>query len=491
MELRIENMEMLTSHGNIKGRNAMVAILEAGLEASDPYYNTLKLIRIENGKLIVGKKEYEPAGSPKTGDEVYDLSMIKNIWVFGAGKGIQRVAKAIEDALGDRLTGGHVVDKKGNPIICQKIGVTLGAHPAPDADCVQGCQKIYEMITKRVGKDDLVFTCVANGVSSLMTLPVPGLSIDDVSKVTYVMQIKRGVGTGDLNRIRNHIDMLKCGRISRLMQPAKAVHILAIDPGDYNRLMTRNAWLHSLPGSSTFQMALDVIKKHDAMDDIPPAVREFLEAADPKCEVVRGEEFQKWESRIFGVMPGYGQTAKLPAAIRKAEELGFKTTVLCEGLSGIEARHAGTYLASICNTIERTGRPFEPPCAIFTSGEMIVTVGNENGMGGRNQECALSAALRIAGSKNIIISSVDTDGTDGPGLQFGQKAPEGMPSCLDGGIVDGETIAEAEKAGINIPEELKKHNTSVPLWKLGSGVVATPNISLNDLTVALVMGRSD
>jgi glycerate-2-kinase len=62
--------------------------------------------------------------------------------------------------------------------------------------------------------------------------------------------------------------------------------------------------------------------------------------------------------------------------------------------------------------------------------------------------------------------------------------------CLAGGIVDGETVAAAKKAGINLDEELKRHNTSPTLWKLKSGVWATPNISLIDLTVALIMGRS-
>ena len=63
-------------------------------------------------------------------------------------------------------------------------------------------------------------------------------------------------------------------------------------------------------------------------------------------------------------------------------------------------------------------------------------------------------------------------------------------ACLAGGIVDGKTIDLAKKIGVDIVEALKRHNTSPALWKLNSGVVATPNISLIDLTVALIMGRS-
>jgi glycerate-2-kinase len=118
----------------------------------------------------------------------------------------------------------------------------------------------------------------------------------------------------------------------------------------------------------------------------------------------------------------------------------------------------------------------------------LVTVGKEGGVGGRNQEFILSAAQRIAGSKNIVMGSVDSDGTDGPGTQF-VKGYEDIP-CLAGGVVDGETMDEARVAGVNVRDELKRHNTTLALWRFKSGVVATPNISLNDLGVTLIMERS-
>ena len=487
MELRIQNMESLASHGNIAGRKAMLEILEAGLQASDPYHNTRKLIRLEGGKLIVGGKEFEPSGTPKSGDEIYDLSKIENIYVLGAGKGSQRMARAIEDTLGDRITGGHVIDKKGHPVILKKISVTLGGHPVPDEDCVAGSKKILE-ITKNFSENDLVFTCISNGVSSALTLPVPGVSLEDVRRTTYILQLEHGVPTSDLNSIRNHIDMLKGGRISRYIQPAKAIHIVAHPPSSYEQLMYQNYWLHTLPDCTTFQLAIDNLKKWNAWYEIPSSVREFLEAADPQYESVKAEEFERWSCRIFGLIPGYKYTAKFPAAMKKAEELGFKPGVLTDELYGIEALQAGKYMAAICKTIERSGHPFEPPCALFTSGEIVVTVGKEKGIGGRNQEFVLSAAQEIAGSKNIVIGSVDTDGTDGPGIQFAEGGPANMPTCLAGGIIDGETMEEAKKAGIDVTGELKRHNTSPTLWALKSGVVATPSISLVDLTVALVMG---
>ncbi|MCU0500918.1 MAG: DUF4147 domain-containing protein, partial [Anaerolineae bacterium] len=127
--MRILNQGALTSHGNIAGRRALVEIMEAGLQAADPYNNTHRLIRRAGNRLIVGCRDFEPAGDPHSGDEVIDLDQIGRILVFGAGKGIQRIARAIEDILGDRLTGGHVIAKHGDEVICERIGVTHGAHP--------------------------------------------------------------------------------------------------------------------------------------------------------------------------------------------------------------------------------------------------------------------------------------------------------------------------------------------------------------------------
>ncbi len=482
--MRIQNTEELISHGNIKGREAMVQILETGLQASDPYYNTKKLIRIDNGKLIIGRKEFEPEGTPKSGNEVYDFSEIDRIYVFGAGKGIQRVGKGIEDVLGDKITGGHVIDKKGNPIILERIGVTLGSHPAPDNDNPKGCQKIMDL-TKDLTEKDLVFTCVANGVSSCLTMPVPGITIEEIREMTYLMQIEHGAPTGDLNPIRNHLDMMKGGRISRYIHPAKMIHIIAIPPGNYDRLLNRNLWLHTLADFTTFELAVNNLKKWDAWDEVPASIRRHLEEADAKHETVKREEFEKMTFRIFGVMPS--ETGMVPTAMKKAEELGYKPIYLAERLHRIESAPAAMYFANIARAVDLKGHPFKPPCALFTTGEFVVTVGKATGIGGRNQEFALTASQIISGNENIVIASVDTDGTDGPGTQF-HKGVEGIPT-YNGGIVDGYTLKEAEEAGVNITAELKNHNSTFALWKLNSGVLATPNISLNDLTVALIMDQ--
>jgi glycerate-2-kinase len=489
--MRIQNGERLSGHGNIAGRQAMVAILEAGLQAADPYYNTLKLMRVEGGRLFVGNPAFEPSGAPYSGEQVFDLAKTGKILVVGAAKGVQRVAKAIEEVLGDRLTGGHVIDKHGAPLILERIGVTFGGHPVPDEGCLEGCRRILEAL-QGLTEDDVVFTIAGNGVSSLLTLPVPGVSLEDVRRTTYLMQIERGAPTLDLNAVRNHLDLMKGGRLSRYLQPARAVHLVSIDAeraaagmGGYQRLMHHNRWLHNLPDDCTFADAVAMLTRWEAWDEVPASVREHLLRADPTHESVKASEFATMSFRVYGLMPR--SLSMVPAAQAKAAELGFKPFTLCAWLQA-EASHTGTVVACVATSVEREGLPFEPPCALFTTGELLVTVGKETGIGGRNQEYALSAALSIAGSKHIVMGAVDSDGNDGPGGQFVAGAG-GIPT-LAGGIVDGETLAEAQAAGIDIREALKHHNSTPALWQLDSGVQASYNISITDLGVTLILGRS-
>jgi glycerate-2-kinase len=152
-----------------------------------------------------------------------------------------------------------------------------------------------------------------------------------------------------------------------------------------------------------------------------------------------------------------------------------------------EARYAGRTVATVATTIEQVGVPFEPPVVLLTAGELLVTVGQETGIGGRNQEYALAAALQIAGSERIVVGAVDTDGTDGPGAQYVAGA-EQIPT-LAGGLVDGATLHEAQALGVDLREALRRHNATLALLALDSGILATQSTGLQDLGVILVMDQ--
>jgi glycerate-2-kinase len=185
----IKNTDVLTSHGNIDGRKIIVDIMEAGLKAADPYPNTRKLIKIEDGKLIIGNKDLEDSGKSLV---VFDLSKIKNIYVIGGGKAVQRMAKALEDALDDRITEGHINVKEGEEKQLRKIEVSFCGHPFPNEKCVEGAKRILE-IAGKVKKDDLVFHLNSGGATSLTALPPPSISLEDLRRVYWILYFDRGI----------------------------------------------------------------------------------------------------------------------------------------------------------------------------------------------------------------------------------------------------------------------------------------------------------
>ena len=463
----------------------MVSILDAGLRAADPYNNTRELLVREGDRLILDNPGFEPAERPAGADRaplVIDLDAVERIYLVGAGKGIQRVALAFEHALGERLTGGIVIDKHGQDLECTRVKVVYGAHPLPDEGCLDGCQQILDL-ARTLSPRDLVFTLAGNGVSSLLTLPVPGVSLADLRRLTQMMQIERGVPTGDLNPIRNHLDQMKGGKVTRALRGAQLVHVIAWDCRTYDWLIDTNVWLHFFPDHSTYADAVAMLHKWNAWDEAPSSVRRYLAQADPAQETMKRAEFEERAERIYGIMPG--RLGMLPMAAARARELGytpFEVTTRLHVEAGEYARESAERALAIASGAGEHGAP----CAIINGGEMVVTVGKENGIGGRNQEHALAAAVHIAGNERIVIGSVDSDGTDGPGTQLVEGC-EGIPS-LAGGIVDGQTLAEARERGVDVDEALRHHDTTRALCALDSGVVATRNISMNDLTVALIMG---
>ena len=273
------------------------------------------------------------------------------------------------------------------------------------------------------------------------------------------------------------------------MQPARVIHILAFHTASYQDVMhtPRYRWLHTMPDETTHADAITALKKWDCWDEAPASVREYLTDPDPNRDTLKIAEFEKMDSRIFCLFPL--ELAVVETAVKKAREMGIKTHMLYNNYTmTAEAAQVGKVVGAMAVHTQLDAEPFEPPCALIGGGELLVTVGKERGMGGRNQEFAVSAAVEIDGCHHIVVGAVDSDGTDGPGHQF-IDGHEDVP-VLAGGIVDGDTARRARELGIDLRDVLKRHDTSPALYALDDAVVTSMAMSVGDLNVALILGRS-
>jgi glycerate-2-kinase len=472
------NREELLSHGNIDGRERVLDILETGLAAGDPYPNVLKAVRIENGQLLIGSDEF-PLGPMGRHDPtiprpfppaplVFDLDKIGHIYLLGGGKAAQRQAKALEDVLGDLITEGQVNAKKGDRVVLTHAHVTLAGHPNPDEDSVIGAQRIVDIGVKGQ-RDDIVFFSESGGGTALMTLPAPGLTLQDVQDVNRILYLEHGAPMMVANAVRFLITTLR-EKHSRFVGDATLVMLSTDERPPANREgLTRPRGV-----SDEYDHAIYLLKEFNCWDEIPEAVRQHLLRKDPAYGTLRQEE---WNDRPHFRIRVMGPEYMLNAAVERARVLGLNSTIMASSLSNLESRIVGDAFGQVAHEIERYDRPLPAPCAFVLGGELVVNAGPGAGQGGRNSEFVAGAAPRIARSKRIVIGSADSDGSDGP-------------TDFAGGIVDGYTVERAHAAGMDVNEEARAHNTCALLRGIGDAFdTGILNTNVQDLRVIYVGPR--
>ena len=157
------------------------------------------------------------------------------------------------------------------------------------------------------------------------------------------------------------------------------------------------------------------------------------------------------------------------AAASAMTKAGYKTQVLSLQITG-EASEAGLIFGSIVRDIQENSLPFAPPAAFVAGGETTVTARGK-GKGGRNQELALAAAVKISGSEEVVVGSFATDGIEGR-------------TDAAGAVADGSTINRGLKLGMD-PEEFLRTNDSYHYFsRLKDLVITGPTgTNVNDIMI--------
>jgi hydroxypyruvate reductase len=163
----------------------------------------------------------------------------------------------------------------------------------------------------------------------------------------------------------------------------------------------------------------------------------------------------------------------LMSAKQKAQSLGYNVLVLSSMIEG-ETRYVAHVHGAIAKEIIKTGNPISTPACILSGGETTVTLTGD-GVGGRNQEFALAAAMDISDSSNIVILSAGTDGTDGP-------------TSAAGAFSDTLTLKRADAMGLD-PYKFLTNNDAFNFFnKLDDLFITGPtNTNVMDLRIVLVI----
>ena len=341
-----------------------------------------------------------------------------SLHVIAAGKAAAAMARALEDAAGDRIAGGIAVTRDGGELPLRRLPLRSGGHPVPDARSAEAGAAVLAAAAAATPSDWLV-VLLSGGASALLARPLPGLSLADLQATTSAL-LASGAPIEELNAVRKHLTAVSGGRLAQATRAAR-IAVLAVS----DVLGDDPAVIGSGPCSADptrYADALAVLARRGLRGGVPAAVVAHLEAG---ARGERPESAKPGDPALAGVSTRVLASNRdaLAAACTAARAEGVAALVLTGALRG-EARVAGARLAGLA----RAAAP-RRPTLVAAGGETTVTVRGP-GRGGRCQELALAAALGLAGFERATLLAAGTDGSDGP-------------TDAAGGYADGGTLARS------------------------------------------------
>ncbi len=463
--MKIKNQEAICGHGDTDSRRIVVDVTERTLEKLDSFTRISELCSYQEGILTIGKRSW-------------DLNQKHHIYLVGAGKAANHMARAVASVLGDRLTAGIVIVKilEEEDRRYPKVRFVEGGHPIPNAAGMKASQEILDMVDNS-GSEDLFIGVISGGSSALMSLPITGITLEEEQAATDVL-LKSGAGIYEINAVRRHISQMNGGRLAQRIQDVGAEFIGFGISDAVGKPPTKDIGIPDPhytstpigPDATTLEDARGCITNHRLEDKLPKSVVDFIFSADERYETPK--EFPDNTYFLVNTLPDGAA-----AALEAATDLGIPATILTTFLEG-EARDAGRFMAALAREVQTYGNPFTTPRLFISSGEVTTKIGSADrieGHGGPGQEMVTGFALASSGcALGAVLLSIDSEGTDGT-------------ADVAGGITDSQTSAAASRAGISLYEALDSHSCYEALSML-SDTVITGNTGTNlcDLNILYV-----
>ena len=362
------------------------------------------------------------------------------------------MARAVERLLGRRIAGGWINVKDGHTANLRRIHQQESGHPVPDERGVEGARRMEE-IARQAGPRDLLIAVISGGASALTPTPIAPMSLSQKQELTKKL-LASGATIHEINTVRKHLSSFKGGQLAKLAYPATTIALILSDViGDDLDVIGSGP---TVGDRSTIDDARAVLAKYGIAQSV-----EFHETPKPGDPA-----FEKVQNIIVG-----SNEQAIDAAARQAKSLGYRTLVLSTRIEG-ETRDVAGVHAAIAKEILASSRPLRPPACLLSGGETTVTI-RGTGLGGRNQEFVLAAAIALDGPGPVTVLSAGTDGTDGP-------------TDAAGAIGDSSTVERARASGLDARQFLA-NNDSYHLFEGIEGLVKTGPTGTNVMDVRVVL----
>jgi glycerate 2-kinase len=373
----------------------------------------------------------------------YDLHRYEKILVVGGGKAGRRTGSELADILGDRITAGvlNVYQEQAREPISGKIRLFAANHPTPNEAGLEGARRMVDLLTSADPKT-LVIALISGGGSSLMALPVAGISLEDyVAIINLLLTVPATID--EVNAVRKHLDPLKGGGMRKMAKGAGGFISLVLSdvPVTKTGVVDDPSVISSGPtvgDDSTFESAKKVLTSHHIWEQVPAAVKEYIEANLGKED---NETLPKDSPLLAADKSQYVMIANndlaMEAAKEKAEQLGYRAHLI------------GCNTGSVADKIK---------------GE--VTQEMEN--------IWKVTSSYLIDHDRVTFASFSTDGVDGR-------------SDLAGAVADQDTLASARERGLDHRKYLADYDSATFFERLGGEIETGPTgTNVADVSIALV-----
>ena len=413
----------------MNNEKSLKLIMNAALEAASPKGKFKKTPTKPQGKLIV----------------------------LGAGKAAASMAKEFENNYEGPIEG-LVITRYGHFTKTKFIEVIEAAHPEPDKNGLLASKKTFDIASNLTKSDHVVFL-ISGGASSLLTLPLSGISFEDKQRINKELLIS-GAPIDEMNIVRRSLSQLKGGRLAQTIFPAKlSTYMISDIPGDDPAYIGSGPTIQAT-GSNEDSISILDHYKISISDKIKKIIYK-----NTLPQLVKSPQYM-----IANPMMA------LKSGANVAEKEGYIPIILSDCLEG-EARVEGKKMTELAIKISNEKKykniSLSKPILLLSGGETTVKVIG-NGRGGRNTELMLSMAINLNKARNISALAVDTDGIDG----IEDNA---------GAYISHETLNKAFFKKVN-PQTYLDNNDSYSFFKKINDLIFTsPTLTnVNDFRAVLI-----
>ncbi|MCA9899110.1 MAG: DUF4147 domain-containing protein [Ardenticatenaceae bacterium] len=365
------------------------AIIAAALQTADPHTAVRHHLHKQGNQITVGSHPFDLANG--------------RLIILSIGKAAVPMALAAVDVVGEAaVSGGGILAKHLPQNTPLPLPAYEGNHPVPGEKSIAATQKLLQTV-QNLTENDLVLCLISGGASALFTQPLLPLPI--WQELTQAL-LASGCTIQELNTVRRQFDAVKAGGLARLAAPAQVISLILSDVVG-NDLASIGSG-PTVASSETLADAKAVLQRYGVS---MPDFGHVRTTTQPPTNIL--------DNIIIGSIQQSAQ-----AAAAQAEKLGFHARLLTTKLEG-EAREVGQFAAALA-------KDAPPQSATLLGGETTVTL-RGGGVGGRNLETALAAAIGLAGWPNRAIIGFATDGDDGT-------------SGVAGATVTGQTVSDKQDA---------------------------------------------